>query len=168
MDSPTTPREEAPSTPTRLSIASSLTGTPTRFDAAATATTALMAPLEPVSSERINKQIGSPSPRTSNVSIHSLMSPTRHSHSRDSSVSDKINVFNNLAAQGNKLERKSQDAALKRAVLGREEAEAEARRYKDELRALRKQLEDGRDRERRVGERLETVMVCRMERSNCC
>lgn len=87
------------------------------------------------------------------------MSPARHTHSRDSSVSDKINVFNNLAAQGNTLERKSQDAALKRAVLGREEAEAEARRYKDELRALKKQLEEGRDRERRVGERLETVMV---------
>lgn len=87
------------------------------------------------------------------------MSPSRHGHSRDSSVSDKINVFNSLAAQGNKLERKSQEAALKRAVLGREEAEAEARRYRDEMRALRKQLEEGRDRERRVGERLETVMV---------
>lgn len=104
-------------------------------------------------------QLAAPSPRTSNVSIHSLMSPARPSHSRDSSVSDKISVFNTLAAQGNKPERTSHDAALKRAVLGREEAEAEARRYKDDLRALRKQLDDGRDRERRVGERLETVMV---------
>lgn len=159
MDPPATPRDEGPSTPTHQSIAS-LHNTPTRLDAATSATEALMAPLEPVSSERINKQMGSPSARTSNVSIHSLMSPSRHGHSRDSSVSDKISVFNHLAAQGNKFERKSQEAALKRAVLGREEAEAEARRYRDEMRALRKQLEEGRDRERRVGERLETVMVC--------
>lgn len=155
MDPPATPRQEGPSTPTRLSIAS-VHNTPDQ---------ALMAPLEPVSSERINKQMGAPTTpsaggRTSNVSNHSLMSPIRHGHSRDSSVSDKVNVFNNLAAQGKQLERKSQDAALKRAVLGREEAEAEARRFKDEMRALRKQLEEGRDRERRVGERLETVMVC--------
>ncbi|KAF3766577.1 hypothetical protein M406DRAFT_330382 [Cryphonectria parasitica EP155] len=121
-----------------------------------------MAPLEPVSSERMNKQIGSTSPskRDSTISAHGGMSPSRHGgHSRDSSVSDKINQFNTLAAvQNNKLERKAADAALKRAALGREAAEEEARRYKDEVRALRKQVEEGKERERRVGERLETVM----------
>ncbi len=79
--------------------------------------------------------------------------------SRDSSVHDKINQFNSLAMQSKQLERKTADAALKRAMLGREEAEAEMRRYRDEARALKKQLEEGRDRERRVGERLEAVMV---------
>jgi hypothetical protein len=33
------------------------------------------------------------------------------------------------------------------------------RRYRDEARVLRKQIEEGKDRERRVGERLEAVMV---------
>lgn len=57
------------------------------------------------------------------------------------------------------LERKTADAALKRAMLGREEAEAEMRRYRDEVKLMRKTVEDGKERERRVGERLETVMV---------
>lgn len=79
---------------------------------------------------------------------------------RDSSVHEKINQFNSLAMQSKQLERKTADAALKRAMLGREEAEAEMRRYRDEARMLRKQVEEGKDRERRVGERLEAVMVC--------
>ncbi|KAK4102489.1 hypothetical protein N658DRAFT_515182 [Parathielavia hyrcaniae] len=77
---------------------------------------------------------------------------------RDSSVHEKINQFNSLAIQTKQLERKTADAALKRAMLGREEAEAEMRRYRDEARQLRRQVEEGKDRERRVGERLEAVM----------
>ncbi|KAK4464655.1 hypothetical protein QBC42DRAFT_249353 [Cladorrhinum samala] len=77
---------------------------------------------------------------------------------RDSSVHEKINQFNSLAVQSKQLERKTADAALKRAMLGREEAEAEMRRYRDEARSLRKQIEEGKERERKVGERLETVM----------
>ncbi|KAK0613342.1 hypothetical protein B0T14DRAFT_438682 [Immersiella caudata] len=78
--------------------------------------------------------------------------------SRDSSVHDKINQFNSLTMQSKQLERKTADAALKRAMLGREEAETEMRRYRDEARHLRKQVEEGRERERKVGERLETMM----------
>lgn len=122
-----------------------------------------MPPLEPVSSERMNKQLGQPvaaSGRDSNISIHSLGSPSRQGHSRDSSVHDKITQFNTLAAvQGGRHDRKTADAALKRAVLGREEAEAEMRRYRDEMRVLKRHLEEGKERERKVGERLETVMV---------
>ncbi|KAK0706030.1 hypothetical protein B0T26DRAFT_755571 [Lasiosphaeria miniovina] len=77
---------------------------------------------------------------------------------RDSSVHEKINQFNSLAMQSKQLERKTADAALKRAMLGREEAESEMRRYRDEARALKKQVDEGKERERRVGERLETVM----------
>lgn len=120
-----------------------------------------MAPLEPVSSERMNAQLPqiSASGRDSNVSIRSLMSPNR-GHSRDSSVHDKISQFNTLAAvQSTKHERKVDAAALKRAVVGREEAEADVRRYREEVRSLRKQVEEVKDRERRVAERLETVMV---------
>lgn len=65
------------------------------------------------------------------------------------------------AAFSKQLERKTADAALKRAMLGREEAESEMRRYRDEARGLRRYIEEGRERERKVGERLETVMVGR-------
>ena len=55
--------------------------------------------------------------------------------------------------------RKDNEASLKRAMLGREEAENEAKRLKDENRLLRMEIEEGRARERRVGERVEGVMV---------
>ncbi|KAM7212812.1 hypothetical protein V8F06_011800 [Rhypophila decipiens] len=77
---------------------------------------------------------------------------------RDSSVHDKISQFNTLAMQSKQLERKTADAALKRAMLGREEAETEMRRYREEVRLLKRHIEEGKERERRVGERLETVM----------
>lgn len=111
--------------------------------------------LQPVSPERVNQLRDSPSgsPRPS---------------SRDSSIHEKIQQFNNMARLGpgtaanmtKQLERKTADAALKRAMLGREEAESEMRRYREDTRILRKQVEEGKERERRVGERLETVMVC--------
>ena len=87
------------------------------------------------------------------------------SPSRDSSVHEKINQFNTLAMHSKTLERKTADAALKRAMLGREEAEAEARRYREEVMALRKEVEEGKKNERKVGERLEAVMVRALARS---
>lgn len=113
------------------------------------------APLQPVSQERVNQQrdstlFYSTSSRPEHLSTH---------HSRDSSVHDKITQFNSLSVQSRQLERKTADAALKRAMLGREEAEAEMRLYRDESRSLRKQIEESRERERKVGERLETIMV---------
>lgn len=105
-------------------------------------------PLFPASPERVNQQ------RTSVFDE----SPGRDRHERESSVHDKVVAFNSLAFQGKQLERKTNDAALKRAMLGREEAESEMRRYREETRSLRKQVEEGKERERRVGERLENVM----------
>jgi hypothetical protein len=107
--------------------------------------------LQPVSSDRVNQQ------RDSMLSLR----PAKD-NVRDSIVSDKINQFNSLTMQSKQLERKTADAALKRAMLGREEAESEMRRYREEARLLRKQVDEGKERERRVGERLETVMVCRL------
>lgn len=105
-------------------------------------------PLQAATAERVNQQ------------RESIFSHLR-SESRDSSVHDKISQFNNLSVslQSKQLERKTADAALKRAMLGREEAETEMRRYRDEVRAMQKAVEEGKDRERRVGERLETLMV---------
>ncbi|KAF4986238.1 hypothetical protein FGRMN_10929 [Fusarium graminum] len=80
--------------------------------------------------------------------------------SRDNTVYDKISQFNNLSVtmQSKQLERKTADAALKRAMLGREEAETELRKYRDEVKTLRKAIDEGKERERKVGERLETLM----------
>jgi hypothetical protein len=109
-------------------------------------------PLQPVSADRVNHQ------REGAAMLSSLHGRAEEA-ARDSSVHDKINQFNTLSMQSKHLERKTADAALKRAMLGREEAESEMRRYRDEARLLRKQVEEGKERERRVGERLETVMV---------
>lgn len=113
-------------------------------------------PLQPSSPERVNQQ------------RESIFSHLRR-EARDSSVHDKISQFNNLSVsmQSKQLERKTADAALKRAMLGREEAETEMRRYKEEVKGLRKSIEEGKERERRVGERLETLMVSCTERSSC-
>lgn len=90
-----------------------------------------------------------------------LFSPSRETGPsfRDSTVHEKISQFNTLAMHSKTLERKTADAALKRAMLGREEAEADMRRYRDEARALRKEVEELKGRERKVSDRLEAVMV---------
>ncbi|KAI9052202.1 hypothetical protein LZ554_003561 [Drepanopeziza brunnea f. sp. 'monogermtubi'] len=107
-------------------------------------------PLLQVSPERVNQK------RNSIFDESPAGTPTRHA--RESSVHEKVAAFNNLAFQGKQLERKANDAALKRAMLGREEAESEMRRYREDVRALRRQIEESRVREQRVGERLESVM----------
>lgn len=111
-------------------------------------------PLQPLSLDRVNHQ---------NPNLASLRTDAQ----RDSDVHDKIRQFNNLAhlapgatSMSKQLERMTADAALRRAMIGREEAESDMRRYREEARVLRRQVEDGRERERKVGERLETVMVC--------
>ncbi|OAA63032.1 hypothetical protein ISF_04908 [Cordyceps fumosorosea ARSEF 2679] len=75
----------------------------------------------------------------------------------DSPVLEKISQFNNMSGQSRQLERRTNDA-LKRAVLGREEAEMEMKRMREEIEQLHAAVEQGKERERKVGERLETVM----------
>ena len=82
-----------------------------------------------------------------------------YSHSRGSSeVQGKVAQFNGLAKEAAQR-RKDNEAALKRAILGREEAEGESRRLRDGNERLRMEVEEGRSRERKVGERLEAVQV---------
>ncbi|KAJ8121239.1 hypothetical protein ONZ43_g2260 [Nemania bipapillata] len=109
-------------------------------------------PLQPLSPDRANHQ-------------NPMLASLRNNAQRDSDVHDKIRQFNSLshlppnaASMSKQLERMTADAALKRAMVGREEAETEMRRYREEARALRRQVDEGRERERKVGERLETVM----------
>jgi len=129
-----------------MDFASSLPGSPAGGGGGSGAST----PLQPVSH---NQQ------RDSGALFSALRRNAPVDDARDSSVHDKIHQFNSLTMQSKQLERKTADAALKRAMLGREEAEADMRRYRDEARQLRKQVEEGKERERRVGERLEAVMV---------
>lgn len=79
----------------------------------------------------------------------------------ESPVLDKISQYNNLnpTPQSKQLERKTAEAAIKRALVGREEAEAEMKTLRDENKSMRKALDDAKVRERKVGERLETLMV---------
>ena len=115
--------------------------------------------LFPVSPERSNRQYFPQSPSLPSDLASCHRDPSVSSHSRTSSdVQGKVAQFNNLSKEAIQR-RKENEAALRRAVVGREEAEGETRRLKEENKALRKELDEGRTRERRVGERVEAVMV---------
>ncbi|KAH6966277.1 hypothetical protein EDB82DRAFT_515377 [Fusarium venenatum] len=105
-------------------------------------------PLQAVTADRVNQQ-------RDRESVFTHLRPA----SRES-VHDKISQFNNLSVtmQSKQLERKTADAALKRAMLGREEAESELRKTREETKALKKAIDEGKERERKVGERLEALM----------
>ena len=112
-------------------------------------------PLFPVSPERANRQ---PLPQSPSLPSN-LADPFLGGHTRAASdVQGKVAQFNSLSKEAAQR-RRDNEAALKRAVLGREEAENETRKLKEEYRVLRKEIEEGRGRERRVGERLEALMV---------
>ena len=114
-------------------------------------------PLFPVSPERANRQQLPQSPSLPHFS--GLHDNPFIAHSRgNSDVQGKVAQFNNLSREAAQR-RKDNEAALKRAVLGREEAESESRRVKEENQLLRKEVEEGRARERKVGERLESIVV---------
>ena len=112
-------------------------------------------PLFPVSPERVNRQ---PLPQSPSLPSN-LSDPFLNGHAKaPSDVQGKVAQFNNLSKEAAQR-RRDNEAALQRAVMGREEAENETRRLKEENRILRKDIEEGRGRERRVGERLEALMV---------
>lgn len=119
-------------------------------------------PLFPISPERANRQLP-PLPQSPSLPfISGARNDPFLTHSRGSSdVQGKVAQFNNLTKEAAQR-RKDNEAALKRAVLGREEAEGESRRLREDNRLLRQDVEEGRARERRVGERLEGIMVGRI------
>ena len=117
-------------------------------------------PLFPVSPERANRQHLPALPLSPSLpsNLNNLRDDPFALHSRNTSdVQGKVTQFNNLSKEVVQR-RKDNEAALKRAVVGREEAEGETRRLREECRTLRKEIEEGRGREQRVGERLEGVM----------
>ena len=124
-------------------------------------------PLFPVSPERANRQHILPQ-QQQQQQHHLAQSPSlpalpaflaKNDHVRgDSDVQGKVAQFNNLAKDAAQR-RKDNEAALKRAILGREEAEGESRKLRDENSGLRKEVEEGRGRERTVSDRLERLQV---------
>lgn len=116
-------------------------------------------PLFPVSPERVNRQHLPQSPSLPSGLSTSLQDPFSTSPTKASSdVQGKVAQFNNLSKEAIQR-RKDNEAALRRAVVGREEAESETKRLKEENKLLKMEIEEGRSRERRVGERVESVMV---------
>ena len=120
-------------------------------------------PLYPVSPERMNasKQQVPQSPSLPAFASY----PTGSPHSsptyrrKESDVQGMVARFNALGIEDHQELRRRDEAALKRAQLGREQAEEDCQRLREETRGLRRGLEEGRERERRVAKRIESVMV---------
>ncbi|KAL8995187.1 MAG: hypothetical protein Q9169_005020 [Polycauliona sp. 2 TL-2023] len=111
-------------------------------------------PLLPISPERANRQPLPPSPSLPS----NLHDPLKMAHPKEASdVQNKVAQFNSLSKEAVQR-RKDNEAAMRRAVLGREEAENETRRVKEEYNGLRKEFDEGKARERKVAERIESVM----------
>jgi hypothetical protein len=133
-------------------------------------------PLHPLSPERVNgKAIAADRSLTSSPSLSELRA-IKSSHSRSGSdvhVQAMVNRFNNLDVKDYREAHKRDEAALRRAEMAREMAEMEAQKaredkseiekqlykYREEARRLRKEVEDGSNRERKVAKRLDVVMV---------
>lgn len=91
--------------------------------------------------------------------FHALRSHVR----TNSDVQGLVKRFEHLDVRDRDAEsserRKKHEAELRRAQIAREEAESDAKRLREEVRQLEKEIDGGRERERRVGKRLEVVMV---------
>jgi len=117
-------------------------------------------PLFPVSPERLNI-----------ASFYELPdSPTRSPRQKReaSDVHGMVARFNSLDIKDHAELRKKDEAALRRAQIGREEAEGEARSLKADSQRLEKELEDAKERERKVMKRLDVVMVRCVTKDRLC
>ncbi|KKY18862.1 hypothetical protein UCRPC4_g04759 [Phaeomoniella chlamydospora] len=105
--------------------------------------------LHPVSPDRINQQRLPHSP-----SLPTHLNESKH-HRASSDVQSKVAFLNNLSKSSisspQQMHGNSTTAALQRAILGREEAESA-------LRELQGEMEQAQARERRISERLESLM----------
>lgn len=108
-------------------------------------------PLFPVSPERLNI-----------ATYYELPdSPTR-SPRHDRNISDvhgMVARFNSLDIKDHAELRKKDEAALRRAQMGREEAEEELRNTREQSQRLEKELEEVKEREKKVVKKLNVVMV---------
>ncbi|KAK4961672.1 hypothetical protein LTR10_002163 [Elasticomyces elasticus] len=91
--------------------------------------------------------------------IHALRSHVR----TNSDVHGLVKRFEHLDVRDKDVEsserRKKHEAELRRAQIAREEAESDVRRLREELRQMKKESEESRERERRAGSQFEKVMA---------
>lgn len=91
--------------------------------------------------------------------LHAFRTHTR----TNSDVQGLVKRFEHLDVRDRDAEnaerRKKHEAELHRAQVAREEAESDSRRLREEVRRLKKENDDGHDRERKVAKRLDVVMV---------
>lgn len=114
-------------------------------------------PLFPVSPERANQQRAPVHELPTSPSLPDIASLSLSRSSSD--VQSKVLQFNSLGKDV--LERRGdQDVALRRAKIGREEAENDAKRAKEEVKRLGRELDEVQLRERKAVQRLERAMVC--------
>lgn len=113
-------------------------------------------PLWPVSPERTNRRAPPQSPLCMSPRLRD--DPFFSSPHRNSDVQGRVSQFNQLT-ENMSPKGKQADAALRRAVLGREEAEAKMKSLEEENRDLKISVEAGRARERKIAQRVEEMMV---------
>lgn len=114
-------------------------------------------PLQPLSPERVNNMLPT-SPSLPEMSVFD------RKHGRtNSDVQGLVKRFEHLDVRDRDAEnnerRKRHELELRRAQIAREEAETDVKRLREEVRRLKKEGDDGRERERKVGKRLEVVVV---------
>ncbi|KAF2769126.1 hypothetical protein EJ03DRAFT_327714 [Teratosphaeria nubilosa] len=88
---------------------------------------------------------------------------TTRGHARtNSDVQGLVKRFEHLDVKDRDAEyserRKKHEAELRRAQIAREEAESDVKRFREEVRRLKREGEEGRDRERKLARRVEVVM----------
>ncbi|KAK3678736.1 hypothetical protein LTR78_001189 [Recurvomyces mirabilis] len=117
----------------------------------------LFADYHPISPSKNNIAIGLPQ-SPSLPDINALRGHVR----TNSDVQGLVKRFEHLDVRDKDVEsserRRKHEAELRRAQIAREEAESDVKRLREELRRVKRDSEEGRERERRVGRRLEVVM----------
>ena len=92
------------------------------------------------------------------------LAPLRTHGRNNSDVQVLVKRFEHLDVRDRDAEsearRRKQEMELRRAQLGREEAESELKKWREECRRIAEDLKESRHRESKVSNRLEKVMVC--------
>lgn len=120
-------------------------------------------PLFPISPERVNGLRGQPQSPNGLPSSPSMPDFGKPKHNKSNSeVQSMVARFNSLDIRDHAELRKRDEAALKRAQIGREEAEEQLKRAREETRRLKRDVDEGGERERKMMKRLDAVMVSRL------
>ncbi|KAI9660642.1 MAG: hypothetical protein M1821_009994 [Bathelium mastoideum] len=97
-------------------------------------------------------------PQSPSLPLLPSWSPDKQSHVRTSSdVQGMVARFNSLEINDHAEMRRRDELALRKAEMGREQAEARMEKLREELRRMQKEGAESRDRERRMAKRIESL-----------